>query len=163
MYTWVIFLHVFSVLGFLLAHGASAAVMFRVRAEREPVRLQALLDLSQAVGGLTSATALLLLVAGILGGFMGGWWGRGWIWAALVLFIAVGFVMSFLGRLYLERVRRAIGVAANEASRQATEPPQPVSREQLVAVLNSGQPMALALIGLGGLAVITWLMIFKPF
>jgi len=60
MYTWLIYLHVFSVLGFLLAHGSSAAVMFRLRVERDPARIGALLDLARAVNGLTSATAVLV-------------------------------------------------------------------------------------------------------
>ena len=50
MYPWVVFLHVLSAFGFLLAHGASAAVMFKVRGEQDRARLHALLDLSNAVG-----------------------------------------------------------------------------------------------------------------
>jgi hypothetical protein len=34
--------------------------------------------------------------------------------------------------------------------------------DQLVAVLNSGQPWLPAAVGVGGLAVITWLLMFKP-
>ena len=162
MYTWIVFLHVLSVLSFLLAHGAVAAVMFRVRAEREPPRIHALLDLANAVSLSVAVTLLLLLIAGILAGFMGGWWGRGWIWTSLVLFIAISFVMSFMGRLYFDRVRRAIGVATREDQKKKIEP-QALPQDQLVAVLNSGQPMALSVVGLGGLAVITWLMLFKPF
>ena len=162
MYIWVIFLHVVSVLGFLLAHGASAAVMFRVRSEREPGRIQALLDLANTVGGLVAITALLLFITGIVGGFMGHWWGRGWIWAALVLLLAISFVMSFLGRLYFDRVRRAIGVATAEDRKKGLRPAA-LPPEQLTAVLASGRPMLLAGVGLGGLTVITWLMMFKPF
>jgi hypothetical protein len=162
MYTWIVFLHVLSVLSFLLAHGAAAAVMFRVRAEREPPRIHALLDLANAVSLSVTVTSSLLVIAGILAGFMGGWWGRGWIWTSLVLFIAISFVMSFMGRLYFDRVRRAIGVATREDQKKKIEP-QALPPDQLVAVLNSGQPMALSVVGLGGLAVITWLMIFKPF
>ena len=162
MYAWIIFLHVFSVLSFLLAHGASAAVMFRVRVEREPARIHALLDLAQAFSLSVTVTSSLLLITGIIAGFMGGWWGRGWIWTALALFIAISFAMSFMGRLYFDRVRRAIGVATGEDRKKKVQP-EALPSEQLVAVLNSGQPMALALVGLGGLAVITWLMMFKPF
>jgi hypothetical protein len=163
MYIWVIYLHVLSVLGFLLAHGATATVMFKVRGERDSVRIQALLDLSPAVGGAMMGTLLLILITGILAGFMGGWWGRGWIWTALVLLIAISFVMSFMGRLYFERIRRALGLATAEDQKKKIAPPPALLPDQLAAVINSGQPMLLALIGLGGLAVITWLMMFKPF
>ena len=108
MYTWIIFLHVLSVFTFFLAHGATATVMFKVRGERDPARLSALLDLSPAVSGIMAITLLLILVTGIVGGFMGGWWGHGWIWAALVLLIAITFVMSFVGRLYFDRHLRVL-------------------------------------------------------
>ena len=158
MYTWVIFLHVLSVMGFLLAHGSAAVVMFRLRSERDPARIGALLDLSRAVGGLTAATALLLLLAGLAGGFMGSWWGRGWIWASLGLFIVIGVVMSSLGRVYFERVRRALAAAPGSATASAGPAAEPVA-----AAIAAGQPLLVAAIGLGGLAVITWLMMFKPF
>jgi hypothetical protein len=155
MLIWVKYLHVLSVLGFLLAHGATATVMFKVRGERNPIRIQALLDLSPAVGGAMIVTLLLILITGILGGFLGGWWGRGWIWAALALLIAISFVMSFMGRIYFERVRRALGVATAEDQKKKVAPPPALPPDQLAAVINSGQPMLLALI--------TWLMMFKPF
>jgi hypothetical protein len=60
MYPWVVFLHVLSALAFMLAHGSAAAVMFQVRAEREPARIHALLDLSQAVSRWVAITSLLL-------------------------------------------------------------------------------------------------------
>lgn len=162
MYSWLIFLHVMSVFSFLFAHGASAIVMFRVRAERDPARIGALLDLSQAVGGAVALTALLLFLTGLALGFVGGWWGRGWIWASLALFLAISMVMSWQGRLYFERIRGALG----RSPRKAETPPSPVlesAPSELAAVLASGQPALLAIVGLGGLAVITWLMLFKPF
>ena len=35
MYSWIVFVHVLGVFGFLLAHGAAAVVAFRLRGERE--------------------------------------------------------------------------------------------------------------------------------
>ena len=80
MYTALVFIHVLSIFGFLFAHGASALVMFRVQREREPARLHALLNLSQSMGLAMALTALLLFLIGLIAGFMGQWWGRGWIW-----------------------------------------------------------------------------------
>ncbi len=161
MYSALIFTHVLSVLGFLMAHGASAAVMFRLRVEREPSRLCALLDLSQAVGGAMALTALVLFVSGLALGFIGAWWSSGWIWASLGLFLAISIVMSWQGRMYFERVRRALGAE----TRAAAEPgmPRVLPPAALATVLASGRPMLLAGVGLGGLAVITALMMFKPF
>ena len=47
-YQIVVFLHVVSVLGYLLAHGVSAAVSFALQKERDINRVRALLDLSAA-------------------------------------------------------------------------------------------------------------------
>ena len=163
MYTWVVFLHVLAAFGFFLAHGASATVMLRVRGERDRARIHALLDLSNAAGGAMTVTFLLLLLMGIVAGFMRRWWGHGWIWVSLALLIALSIVMSLLGRLYFDRVRRAIGIATDDDRRKKLAPPLPVSPEELAVVLASGRPMALTVIGIGGLAVIVWLMMFKPF
>ncbi len=106
-----------------------------------------------------AVTALLLLLTGLALGFLGGWWGHGWIWASLALFLAISVVMSWQGRLYFERLRSALG--AHSASKTANEP-RALPAGELAAVLASGQPVLLAVVGLGGLAVITWLMLFKP-
>ena len=45
-YQWVVFLHIFGVFVFLLAHGVSSGVGFRIAKERSRERLAALLDLS---------------------------------------------------------------------------------------------------------------------
>ncbi len=56
-----------------------------------------------------------------------------------------------------------MGVATAEDQKKKKVQPAALPPDQLVAVLNSGQPMLLAGVGLGGLAVITWLMMSKPF
>ncbi|MCC7359837.1 MAG: hypothetical protein IT317_10190 [Anaerolineales bacterium] len=163
MYPFLIFLHVLSIFGFLFAHGVSAAVMFKVRAEHEPARLHALLDLSQALSAAMGLTALLLFVTGLILGFMGQWWARGWIWLSLILFVALSVVMSVLGRPYLERIRAAIGIGTVEQQRQKTPPSPALPPDELAVVLASGRPMLVAAVGLGGLVIITWLMLYKPF
>lgn len=163
MYTWIVFAHVASTFGFLFAHGVSAVVMFKVRAERDPARICTLLELSSSVGGAMTLTAVLLLLTGLAGGFMGGWWDQGWIWVSLGLFLAISVVMSWQGRVYFERLRRAIGIPTGEAPKKEVAPPAALPPDQLAAVLVSGRPVLLAVVGLGGLAAITWLMVFKPF
>ena len=72
-------------------------------------------------------------------------------------------LMSFMGRLYFEQVRHAMREATAEDQKKKIEAPPALPPDQLAAVINSGRPMVLAVVGLGGLAVITWLMMFKPF
>ena len=162
MYPWIVFLHVIAVFGFLLAHGASASVAFRVRSERNLDRLHALLELSGASQGVMYASLGLLLLTGIIAGFMGNWWSRGWIWLSLGLLIAIMVAMYALGSNYYGKVRKATGLEFMDGMKPHP-PMEPVGAEEIDALLASGRPMLIAVIGFGGIAVIAWLMMFKPF
>ena len=96
MYQWLVFLHVLGVFGFLLAHGVSVFVAFRVQREKDVHAIRALLGLSASAVMMSTFSLLLILVAGIIAGFMGNWWSMGWIWAALGVFVVVWILMSRL-------------------------------------------------------------------
>ena len=163
MYQWIVFSHVLGVFGFLLAHGTAAAVSFKLRGEREIARVRTLLDMSRAVTAIASVSLLVLLTAGIIAGFMGDWWGHGWIWTSLALFVAMGVSMTPLGSRPLNRLR-ALLKAGGSHTKSATLPSADIPVEQqLAAVLADIHPWLLTAIGGGGLAVILWLMMFKPF
>ena len=49
--------------------------------------MQALLDFSRFAVNTMYVSVLVLLVAGVAAGFMAGLWGKGWIWAAIVLLL----------------------------------------------------------------------------
>jgi hypothetical protein len=159
---FIVFLHVVGVLMFVLAHGVSVAVLLKMRTERNPVALRALLDLSR-----TSLTAagigfLLWFVSGIVAGFSGNWWtsGQWWIWVSLVVAILITGLMTPMGRIYFNRVRSAVGIDPKTGK---VDPTVQVDGSALEAAINSGQPTALAAIGIIGLVVLLWLMMAKPF
>src|SRR5215469_12136306 len=106
MYQWFVFAHVLGVFGFLLAHGTAAAVAFVLRRQREVERVRVLLDLSRGVTMVANVSLLVLLAAGITAGFMGNWWGQGWIWTALGLLILMSISMSVLGSRLFNRLRQ---------------------------------------------------------
>src|SRR5215510_14234664 len=85
LYQWIVYVHVLAVFAFLLAHGAATAITFKLRGERQIDRIRALLDLSASMAILGTVTWLVLIVAGIILGVMGNWWGHGWIWTALIV------------------------------------------------------------------------------
>ncbi len=145
-----VFVHILSIFVFLLAHGISAGVMFRIRRETEAQSLRALLQLSEGSIFVMSVAGLVVLASGVLAGFSGNYWttGRYWLWASLVIFLVVGFAMTPLARIPLNRVRQA--VEAGDAA-------------AVQAAAASTRPMVVAAIGLGGVAVLTWLMMYKPF
>lgn len=155
MYRWWVFLHLVGVFGFLLTHGISVGVMFRVRHERDRERLRALLALSRASTIVVYLSMAVLVAGGILAGFAGRWWGRGWIWTSLGLLILITGAMYLLGTTFHNRISDVLGTRPSGA---------PVaSDEEIADLLSSGRPTLIAVIGFGGLLVILWLMVFKPF
>jgi hypothetical protein len=160
MYPWLVFLHVIGVFGFLMAHGVSVGVYFALRRERNVDRISVLLQMSSGTMRLMGGSLLLLLVTGIIAGFMGQWWSRGWIWLSLMMLIVIYVAMAALGSRRLNQVRQGIGLPSLYGQAPLAEP---LSAEELNALLNHIQPTRLTLIGFGGLAVIAWLMMFKPF
>lgn len=161
LYPWLVFVHVVSVILAFLGHGASAATALRLRSERDPVRIAALLDLSQWSLTAAGVGILVVLVSGIVAGIVRGWWGQGWIWLSLVLFVVVGGLMTPLGGSYLNQVRRAVGVPTRDTKGDAAA--RPLEPAELEVLLRSPKPMQVAALGIAGLVVITWLMMFKPF
>jgi hypothetical protein len=160
MYPWLIFAHVLGVFGFLLAHGASAAVAFKLRRERSLERVRALLELSQGSTVMMSGSLVVVLATGVAAGFLGNWWGQYWIWTSLGVFVLIGLSMNLVGRRSFERVRTAVAL---EHSRHLSPSTLVTKEEDLRTILRSVHPLLLTLIGGVGLAALLWLMMFKPF
>ena len=70
--------------------------------------------------------------------------------------------MSMLGSRFYTKVRAAVGVPPYKRSDQ-----QPIgevkSEEEIAKLLDTNQPVILSLIGFGGVLIIAFLMMFKPF
>jgi amino acid transporter len=165
MYRWIVFTHVLAVFGFLIGHGASAAVIFRLRRERDLNAVRVLLDLSRRANGVANACLLLLLVAGIAAGFMGGWWGQYWIWAALGVLVLISVAMFGIGSGPLMRIRQVVDPeeAARMKPNRAATALEPPTEQDLAELLAATRPVLVTVIGAGGLVIILWLMMFKPF
>jgi hypothetical protein len=163
-YRWLIFLHIFGAIAFVYAHSVSAVVAFRLRSERDPQRIRTIIELYSTgrMFGLLYGSLLLLLAGGVAAGFLGHWWGFGWIWLSIILLIAISVSMYAIGSKYYSRVRQAIGMESMQGGK-VQEAGMPASLEELDALLNRSPAQLLLLIGGGGMAVILWLMIFKPF
>ncbi len=159
LYPWIVYVHVAGVLVFMLGHGVSVGVAFKVRDERDPNRIHALLQLSVWSLGFFYAGVLLLLGAGIWAGFTpgidGSWWSSKWIWTALATFVLTMFAMYALASNYYRRLRTIVEAMV--------EGSQAVSPERLAEEVSGGRPWLLAFIGLGSILFILYLMLFKPF
>jgi len=160
---WIVFVHIIGVFVFLLAHGVSVGVMLRLRRERDPAAIRALLDLSSGTMVVMSVGFLIWFIAGVLAGFSGNYWtGRAgwWLWASLAIAIVVVGLMTPLGRFYLDRVRAAVGIDPKAKGQPA---PATVDAAALEAAIMSGRPFLLTAVGVGSVVVLAWLMMFKPF
>ena len=159
LHQWMVFLHIAGVFAFLVAHGVSVGVAFRVRLERDPKRIMALLDLSSWSVSLMYLGLLLLLGGGVTAGFSpgipGSWWGDGWIWVSLGALLLVMIAMYAVATTYYRRLRLIVGAMADGS--------QAVSEERLTDLLEGPRPWVLAVIGFGGVLFILYLMLFKPF
>jgi hypothetical protein len=159
MYQWVVFAHVASVLAFMLAHGILVTVMWAMRREPDPERSMTFFnDLPKATG--LRILLALVVASGAIAGFMGSWWSSGWIWASLLLLTLIAVGMWRFGGGYFGLVEEA-ALAAIAA--RNTDPANPAPQAAFDAARRSWQTIGMSVLGLGGLAIILWLMMFKPF
>ncbi len=161
-YPWVVFVHVAGSFLFVMGHGASMWTSDQIRRERDPVRIRALLELSSRSLGMVYGGLVTLLIAGIAAGIIGGHFGRGWIWAAIGVLVAIIVLMYVLASRYYGQVREAVGVRSYQTPKDAPDP-TPVSAAELAALVDSRRPDVIGLVGVIGLLVLLWLMMFKPF
>jgi Predicted integral membrane protein (DUF2269) len=151
VYQWLVFVHLFGLVLFVLAHGASAVMALVIRAQREPVVVASYLNASKAA---VSGAYVGLLLLGI--GGLGAAWNAGlllapWVIASYVVVVLVIGVMYGVATPYYAELRTLVG-----------EAPDAVDRSALASALESRRPDLLAGAGLLGLAVLVWLMVFKP-
>lgn len=162
MYRWLVFVHILSAFAFFMAHGASAVMAFRLKREKNLERIKAILDLSNAALPVMYFSVMFLVLAGIGAGIMGNWFSMGWIWVALVLLVGMWFGMHAYAFKYYTPIRKAVGLPYHhpEGDKPAGEP---ASQAEIEAAINASNPVLLGGISFAIIAVILWLMMFKPF
>lgn len=154
-YNWWKFLHVAGVISFVMFHGVSMVVAFRLRTERDRGKIAAMTQLSGSSLMGMYVSLLWLIVFGVVAGIQGQWWNDGWFWISIGLLVVVGAEMGAVARPYYERVKEAIEVRPSGVPRR--------SDEELDEIMRSPVGLWNAVFGLAVLATIAWLMIFKPF
>jgi hypothetical protein len=133
--------------------------MWAMRREPDPERSMTFFnDLPKATG--LRILLALVVASGAIAGFMGSWWSSGWIWASLLLLTLIAVGMWRFGGGYFGLVEEA-ALAAIAA--RNTDPANPAPQAAFDAARRSWQTIGMSVLGLGGLAIILWLMMFKPF
>ena len=162
LYQIVVFLHVVSVFAYLLSHGASVAMAFALKRERNMEKIRNLLELSGNSYPMMFRTLYASVIFGVIAGFQGHWWGSGWIWVSIVLLFVIYALMIAFGGIVYGSARKAAGLPYSIRGKPfPAEPAQ--SDDEVYALLAKGNPVMLTVIGYGGYALIAWLMTAKPF
>lgn len=158
-YEWVLYAHVASVLLLALGQGVTIVVAWRLKEERELVRIQALLDLSRAATRPAWLAFGAMLLTGILLGLLGHWFGQAWLTVTIVLLLAMQVAMDVWGARPLNALRRAAGLEWSDRRKHPAGEPDYAS----VALARGAlRPFALTLVGAGGMLLLLWLMMLKP-
>jgi hypothetical protein len=155
VYEWLVLVHILGVLGFMFTHGVAAAMSLRLRHERNPDRIRVMLQISSSSLAVFYVSVLLLLGGGIWAGFNGGWWGQGWIWVALGVFVANVIFMYAVPARYYKKIREVMTIQESGSSA--------VAPQQLDAMLRTSLPIVVTVVGLVSIAFIAYLMVIKPF
>jgi len=155
VYRWWVFIHIVGVVGFVLSHGVSTGMALRIRHERIPDRIRALLQVSGSATGVFYISTLLLLLGGIAAGVDRHWFEQAWIGVALGVFVAEMIFMWAVTVPYYRRVRKILTI--EEAGGEA------VGATEIEALVKSGVPVLSFWVGILGLLFIVYLMVLKPF
>lgn len=162
MYQWIVLLHIVGAFLFVASHGVAMWMVNELPKQRDAGRVGALLDLSSTslVGAYVGL--LLLLVGGIWAGIAGGHFGRGWIWAAILILVVIMVVMYLVATPFFKSLRLALGQRVQGTPKDAPDP-TPLPEAEILALAAKTPIALLTSAGFGGLLIILWLMVIKPF
>ena len=158
---WLTLIHVLSVLTFFLAHGAGAAMSFRIRKETNPERMRGMLDLSGSGVMVYLLCYLVMAITGISLLIVLKLWTSGWVWVAIVGMLFVFFWMYRISRPYAE-LRRLVGLPWMEGNTAHPAEP-PASDEVIVEHVGTLSATQFVVVGYIIPAFVLGLMLFQPF
>jgi len=159
---WLVFLHVLSAITFFLAHGAAAAMVFKVRSETDFTRIRAMLDLAVSTFKAYMLSFLIMGLTGLIMPFLVHIWDKIYIWLSIGLILFVAVWMGLVNEKQIKQLRRLVGLPYMQGNKEFPAE-APASAEEVAALLKKINPHQWALVGYGIPAVVLWLMIFKPF
>jgi hypothetical protein len=159
---WLIFLHILSALTFFLAHGTSVAMAFQLRKETDFARIRAMLDLSMSTMMVMGISFLVMGLTGLVMPFILKLWGKGWIWASVILMLVVFFHMVFMNDKRYKHLRRMVGLPYMIGGKKFPAE-TPASQVDVEAYIKKLKVTDLVIVGYVIPMIVLWLMVFKPF
>ena len=158
MYNWVVFLHVTMIFIFLIQHAAEIIVTFKLREQKEPEGIFTTYSFMPDNNSRNlRITYSLIIITGMIAGFMSTWWKQGWMWTALGVMIVIWIVMNRVGGSYLTAVDGITDYALKNK-----DDPSAIDKFRNDLKARREPEMMTVTSVIGGL-IILWLMMFKPF
>jgi hypothetical protein len=156
-YRWLLFIHIGAVLVFMLAHGVHVAVTWKKRWVADPATNLTLFEALTNSLPLRAAMAAMI-VSGLLLTAALNLWSQPWIWLSLAILAAIWLTMWRWGgefyNLIQETAERAIATVGT--------PGEATARAEFDRARFSWLVPAMTVVGIGGVALVLWLMIFRP-
>ena len=159
MYNWLVLLHILFAFLFMLAHGVHAAAMLKFRGEPDPERSLTFFNIVPEVT-LVRYLTVALGIFGFAAVIVAGWWKQGWVWASAAIFAIISWVMFQYGAGYYSIIESA---ANRLIEAKKTNINLPAVQKEFDDARNAPNAMIVSVVGIVGLAIILWLMRFKPF
>ncbi len=158
MYNWVVYLHVAVIFVFLIQHAVEIWVSFVLRSQDGPEGVYAVYSfLPENNTRNLRITYGLIILTGIMAGFISTWWKNGWMWTALGIMVVLWGLMGFVAPRYLDAIdaiaEEAIRNKDDESALDKFKSDLKARREPEILIVSSA---------IGGIIVL-WLMMFKPF
>lgn len=130
-------------------------VLYAIRAERDRHRIAGLLDFSTRTVIPMYVSLAMVVGTGLWMGFeVAHYFSQRWYWWSLVLLVVTGLLMWFVAKPLTERIRAACDIRPSGVPR--------VSDEELGEILGSSRTHVVTAIGVIGLGLILYLMVFRP-
>ena len=159
---WLIFLHTLSAITFFLGHGTSIAMAFRLRKETDLARIRAMLDLSESTMIVTFVAFLIMGLSGLVMPFILKLWGKGWIWASIVLMMIPFLQMVLMNEKRYKILRKLVGLPYRQGNK-ILPAEAPASQAEIEAHIQKMKVADLVVVGYVIPMMVLWLMVFKPF
>ena len=154
-YAWIRYLHLASGLAFMAIHGASMVVLYVIRSETDRKRIEVLMGFSATTVAPMYVSLLMVIGTGLWMAFVvTGWFSQPWYWLSLGVLILLTSLMWFVARPFGKRLLAACEIRPSGLPRR--------SDEELSLILHSQRTNVITIMGVIGLGLILYLMVFKP-
>ena len=121
-----------------------------------------MLDLSSSTVGVMFMSFLVMGLTGLIMPFILKLWGKGWVWASIVLMVIVVIQMGMMNDKRYKHLRRMVGLLYMIGGKKF-EAEAPASQQEVDAHLKKLNMYELVTVGYVIPMIVLWLMVFKPF